>query len=423
MPRFTMCTSYSFCVHSVTSMTCGVMDNAISTRMALRFTRLCCYQKHKIRRKTFGGLARNHKDTSSALPESRARSFPIRFLSNPISSSPKFLNPIDRSYSIWNITAKGGSLIERETNYSHLLTKATASQLKGDIEKALGLANKALSIQKKLSTNGARNVQDEEIADTLLFLGKLNLLDGSIENAVELFSESRDLIKRQQQQYHPQISATHNDHPLRLGEKRQDVLNGLLRKEYVALSHLASAKGRLLQNGTPHEGSVSSIEADFQEALEGLAEICGWEDGMTNHTAHEWALYCKHIMNDPEKAIQILSNMKEELSKVFGYENERVLQLNGEMAQLWRMLSEAKEKDDIDACKHTRSIDNVVVSSSSSISLPDNDKALAEEKAMALLEEALEGLPPNSPEARRIFMQLEEWRETRDKIEGPTSCA
>ena len=43
------------------------------------------------------------------------------------------------------------------------------------------------------------------------------------------------------------------------------------------------------------------------------------------------------------------------------------------------------------------------------------NKAEAEKNAMSLLEEALDRMPPNSPEARRIFMQLEEWKETEQE--------
>ena len=191
----------SFVLQGAKSKTRRVMEYAISRRTASKFTRVCWDRKKNNSRKAFSGFVRNRRDTFSASTESRARSFPIRLPSNPICSSPKVLNSIDRSYSISNSAAKGGGQIESETNYSHLLTKATALQLKGDIDEALVLANRALSIQKNFSTNGTGNEQNEEIADTLLFLGKLNLLNGSIENAVELFSESRDLIKQQQQCY------------------------------------------------------------------------------------------------------------------------------------------------------------------------------------------------------------------------------
>ena len=319
----------------------------------------------------------------------------MQSLSVPTYNLTKEFSFTDRWYSVSNINATSGDSIDREEDFSHLLTKATARQLKGDIEEAIVLASKALAIQKKLASNELRGA--EEIADTLLFLGKLHQLNASIDNAVEAFAESRDLYKHQ-------LEVNHKDSP--------SVSNRLHRKELVALSHLASAKGRLLQQGESRQGSFSTIEAEFQEALEGLSELSGWEDGMTNHTAHEWALYYKNVKNDPQKALGILSNMKEELSQVFGGDDERVLQLNGEMAQLWRMISMTKETDTIER-NNSVPMDVIVTSSSSPSSSPD--KAMAEKNAMALLEEALDALPPNSPEARRIFMQLEEWKESQEE--------
>ncbi len=390
------------------------MISPITARLDPILAKICRNRRIVSSRCALGTMARNGTESFLKPREPRARAFAIRFLSDSISNSihnsKKTISLTDRRYSVSKIRASTGDLIDPEENFSHLLTKATARQLKGDIDEAILLASKALSMQKKLSAsrlNNAKKVDNEEIADTVLFLGKLHQLNGSIDNAVELFAESRYLCK-QEQVYQQQLAENHDD--------SLSTLNRLLRKEFVALSHLASAKARLLHQGEFHQGSFAAVEAEFQEALEGLSEIAGWQDGITNHTAHEWALYCKNVKNDPEKAIRILSNMKEELSKVFGGDDERVLQLNGEMAQLWRIVSMSKELGKTEK-NSADPLDVIVTASSSSTSLPD--KALAEKNAMALLEEALDALPPNSPEARRLFMQLEEWKESQEGRDEP----
>lgn len=279
-------------------------------------------------------------------------------------------------------------------NYSHLLTEATARQLKGDITAAISLTQRALSVMKSNNNQGCQGHIVEEIADTLSFLGKLYRLQDSMELAALCFSEALALYREQQQQGDQKISpvqtiaSTHTspaDYPQ----------NQLKRKELTALSHLASAQGRL-----PGTKAYDSAVANFRTALDGLAATVGWEDGMTNHTAHEWSQFYRRS-GDPRLALSILTSAKDNLAQVFGREDARVLQLNGEMAELWRALrAETSSGDDPGAGKRREGHDT---------GTDDSDQATA------LLEEALDKLPPNSPEAIRILMQLEDWKETREQ--------
>ncbi len=281
---------------------------------------------------------------------------------------------------------------DQHDDYTRLLTMATARQLKGDVGEAIALANKALANLRLLSPLSSRIVRDdihsvdEEIADTLLFLGKLHQLHGSLEEAISLFEESREIYKQQQHNNGESENTPENTPKFALQTRR---------KELVALSHLATAKGRLQHEENEYnDNDAATIEADFQEALEGLEEVAGWEDGMTNHTAHEWSLYCSRTKNDPEKALNILSRMKQNLTNAFGSDDRRVLQLNGILAELWQKIGEKDMGDKAKSC---------IVETST------------EENAISLLEEALDTLPPNSPEALRVFMQLEELKERQER--------
>ncbi len=318
----------------------------------------------------------------------------------------------------------GEALVENENldnGYKHLLTRATARQLRGDVTEAIALSNNALEnlkLLQKNQTNESHSPQVllvEEIADTLLFLGKLHQLQGSFADAIDLFAESRAIYKQQQDKS--------GESPTENTSKFETVKKKRRRKELVALSHLATARGKLrhLENAsestadTFRDQDICSIEADFKEALEGLENDWGWSDGMTNHTAHEWSLYCSRTMNDPEKALSILSTMKENLCNVFGSDDRRVLQLNGEMAELWQRISTA----DGETTDQNKSADN---SSITNIDGPPQSimPQSAGENAISLLEEALDKLPPNSPEALRVFMQLEELKERQELQEQPS---
>lgn len=293
---------------------------------------------------------------------------------------------------------------------SHLLMRATAQQLKGDVPEAIALTSRAVLIMKrKLKTKAKSNMkaddEAEDIADALLFLGKLYQLQGAFGDAVEPFSEARilyqQLLQQQQQQFTTETPTVHQSK----------------RKELTALSHLASAQSRWLAGGSSGSSpntdtKITEVDADelFREALEGLEETCGWEDGMTNHTAHEWSLVCR-LNGNPRNALSILTNMKEKLSGIFGTNDHRVLQLNGELAELWQLVSalpsSSNHNDSSSSDERNRNLGDGSDTSAAATT--------AEENAMALLEEALDNLPPNSPEARRIFMQLEEWKEQQQQ--------
>jgi len=209
------------------------------------------------------------------------------------------------------------------------------------------------------------------------------------------------------------------------------------KKELAALSHMASARSRWLAEGADNPIDVDvDVDELFREALEGLEDICGWQDGMTNHTAHEWSLHARRGNNtnnnttsnsNPRKALSILTNMKQKLAGVFGPNDHRVLQLNGELAELWHLVSAlpaSNGTDDTTNCNSNSTDErnkrggedldtSAAATSTTTTTAPTT--STAEENAMALLEEALDNLPHNSPEARRIFMQLEEWKDQQQQ--------
>jgi len=269
------------------------------------------------------------------------------------------------------------------TTASQLLTRATARQLKGDIPHAIRLTKQAIELLNK--NNNAKNQElldntaKEELSDALLFLGKLHQLDGNLEEAVDAFCSAKQHLEE-----------LHKP-----------------KKYYTALSHEASAKARWLREAGPNipPPSAETIDSDFQTALEGLEQHAGWSDGMTNHTAHQWSRFCRQ-QGDPKTALQILTTMKENLTQVFGTDDSRVLQLNGEMAELWQQVSSSKQESTEEEQQQEENDNN---------NGPNN-------KAVALLEEALEKLPPNSPGARRIFMQLEEWKDNDDTNETDSAA-
>ncbi|VEU44812.1 unnamed protein product [Pseudo-nitzschia multistriata] len=298
---------------------------------------------------------------------------------------------------------------EQTYSYSQLLTMATARQLKGDVPEAIVLASKALLIlrEKQLADaddgsgggEEAAAVVEEELADALLFLGKLLQLAGNFADASRSFEEARWIFHACCQKRHDQEMPTQNP-----SKKRPNpIVIGIRKKECSALSHLAFAQSQLGQSPPPpgrtsseetndnsdrHEQLLCLAEANYKEALEGLEEVVGWEDGMTNHTAHELAMLYKQT-GRYERGIARLTRTKEKLAEVWGPGDPKVVQLNGELAEMHRLLS-------------------------SSSSSSEREGVISEEKVVALLEDALEVLPPNSPEARRIFVRLEELKEERE---------
>mmetsp|Transcript_51898 Transcript_51898/g.60658 ORF Transcript_51898/g.60658 Transcript_51898/m.60658 type:complete len:273 (-) Transcript_51898:382-1200(-) len=214
---------------------------------------------------------------------------------------------------------------------SHLLTLATAKQLKGDIEEAVNLTNRALTKQREEN-------DPNEIADTALFLGKLLQLQNKFNEAETSFNESYSI--------HQSLSPNK-------------------RCQYVAQSHLAHAQKKLRR--------YQDSEKNYCEALRGLEKTIGWKDGFTNHTSFELARLYREQRQDRE-ASAALESMKGHLGDVFGKEDPRVLQINGELAEIKFSLGDKKA-------------------------------------AMFLLDELVNKLPPNSPEARRAFIRLEELKE------------
>lgn len=120
---------------------------------------------------------------------------------------------------------------------SHLLTLATAKQLKGDISDAINLANQALTKQRE----GPENDQ-HGLADTSLFLGKLLQLDRRYLEAEALFIDA------------------HRIHQL--------ILPRSPRNEFTALSHVAQVQKRMKR--------FSEAEHNFIKALNGLKVSVGW---------------------------------------------------------------------------------------------------------------------------------------------------
>jgi len=217
---------------------------------------------------------------------------------------------------------------------SHLLTLATAKQLKGDISDAIDLANQALVKQQSGEENDPYGA-----ADTSLFLGKLLQFDRQYQEAEVSFSEAYR-IQRSMLPHRP-------------------------RDEYTALSHVAQAQKKMKR--------FDEAEQNFVKALNGLEATVGWKDGITNHTSFELAQMYRECGRDTEAAAT-LNMMKDSLGKVFGEEDSRVKQINSALAEIY-------------------------------IAIGDRPKAIL------LLDEVFQCLPPGSPESRRALMRLEEMKE------------
>ena len=236
-------------------------------------------------------------------------------------------------------------------------------------------------------TGSTTSFLDEEIADTLVFLGKLLMHpDGTagrsrtelLDNAARSFEEARLVFRR--------VYGTTNR-----------------KKEYSALSQMASAQAQIMS-------TEKQAEANYLDALEGLADTVGWEDGMTNHTAFQLAKLYKRQGNY-EQAVSTLARMKGELTLVFGATDAKVLQLNGELAELWLLVGKGHS--------------NVKANKTHNSKAQDMKKTTRtpDETAIALLEESLNSMPPNSPEYMRIFMQLEDLKEQIELAAESRGCA
>jgi hypothetical protein len=287
-------------------------------------------------------------------------------------------------------------------SYTQLLTKATAKQLKGDVPAAIKLTINALELMKTIDSknetkqqqkqndnnennNDNKNNENEydeneydenEIAETILFLGKLYQLENQFVNAVESFEKARDLFGNSG------------------GEETQQQQQYNKKRYYTSITHLAYAQKEL--------GQYEESEINYLKSLSGLEELVGWTDGMTNHTCYELSQLYK-TQNQYQNAIQVLEDMKMNLSNEFGSKtNSKVLQLNSELANVLILLEKQEQSEEPSSSAETTDAASVVPSSL---------------KAIHLLEEAMDNLPPNSPEGRRIFMQIEELKEQQQQDE------
>lgn len=185
----------------------------------------------------------------------------------------------------------------------NLLTIATAKQLKGDIPKAIELAEQALRQQQQVDSKNSNRQHD--IYDTTLFLGKL-------------FQSQRNYAQAEayvQQSFHHAAQGS--------------------REEYVALSHLATIQ-RLQQN-------YVDAEHNYKAALTGLEENIGWKDGFTNHTSMELVKLYRETSREP-KAIDTLHRMRKKLAQTFQNDNDpRVVQLYGDEAEIQYALGNLTE--------------------------------------------------------------------------------
>merc|ERR1711865_171483 len=147
--------------------------------------------------------------------------------------------------------------------------------------------------------------------------------------------------------------------------------------------------------------------------------------GMTNHTGYELAQLYKQ-QQQYDKAIDTITDMQTQLAKVLGSTTDpKVLQLNSELANLMVLANTTTTNTAAAATTTTKSNPdeekedrtNRTTSSSASQSSSSTDKKKTENKVLAaieLLEDAMEHLPPNSPETMRIFMQIENLKEQHE---------
>ena len=175
------------------------------------------------------------------------------------------------------------------------------------------------------------------------------------------------------------------------------------KRYFTSITHLAYAQKEL--------GQYNVSEGNYLYSLKGLEILGGYSDGMTNHTCYELSQLYK-AQQKFQKAIDALETMKRNLSKVFGKTDSKVLQLNSELATLLILLEQqeqSKENPSSSAVIVTTTTANKAVPSSSSSS------SASLKNAIDLLEEAMDNLPPNSPEGRRIFMQIDELKEQQQQ--------
>jgi len=251
----------------------------------------------------------------------------------------KRLNPVQRYRAIRLLAYFSSSA---PADPKHLLSLATAEQLKGDIPSAISIAATALFHHRQKNDNPAT-------ADAALFLGKLHQLQ---KNYLEA------------------------EHHYKLALELHRTINLHSREEYNALVHLAHVYHKL--------HNFAEAERGYVAAAQGLEQVVGWEDGATNRSNFELVKFYEE-RGRYDEALETLQRMKRGLGIVFGENDYRVLQLNEKMADVLLVISSRQE----------------------------NLKM-----AMDLLDEISTVLPPNSPEARRAFMRLEDLKEEEQRRRG-----
>ncbi|OEU11241.1 hypothetical protein FRACYDRAFT_246354 [Fragilariopsis cylindrus CCMP1102] len=200
------------------------------------------------------------------------------------------------------------------STYTQLLTEATAKQLQGDVPSAIKLTIQALEIMKEDVHANDDDDNENEIAETILFLGKLYQLENQFENAVESFEKARDLF----------------DSGSSGGSSRK-------KRYFTSITHLAYAQKEL--------GQYNVSERNYLYSLKGLEILGGYTDGMTNHTCYELSQLYK-AQHKFRKAIDVLETMKMNLSNVFGKTDSKVLQLNSELANLLILLETQEQSQE-----------------------------------------------------------------------------
>ena len=316
------------------------------------------------------------------------------------------------SASASSSASAASSLLE---DHQFLLTRATAKQLKGDIAAAIQLTQQAVDRLLPLLDDVDDDDDDDrdatlrlEVCETRLFLGKLYHLEQRYADAAATFQAARA-------GFAALVTTTEETDTM--------TQNQVQTRYYTATTHVASAH--------QHLGQYDAAERLYQEAFAGHIAISGWSAGMTNHTGYELAQLYKQ-QQQYDKAIETITDMQTQLAKVLGSTTDpKVLQLNSELANLMVLANTTTTtttaadttttKSNHDEEKEDRT--NRTTSSSASQSLTSTtttkttttmkteNKVLA---AIELLEDAMEHLPPNSPETMRIFMQIETLKEQHE---------
>jgi tetratricopeptide (TPR) repeat protein len=293
----------------------------------------------------------------------------------------------------------------KSSSYTQLLTQATAKQLQGDIPSAIKLTIQGLELMKTIGKNetNQQEIDENEIAETMLFLGKLYQLENQFENAVKSFEKARDRFGsgggEEDQQQQLDNNNDNDDDSESSSIQTNTNINNIKKRYYTSITHLAYAQKEL--------GQYEESEKNYLKSLSGLEQLVGYTDGMTNHTCYELSQLYK-TQNKFRKAIEVLEDMKLNLSIVFGKTDSKVLQLNSELANLLILSEKEGEPSSVVTVTTNKAVPSSLSSSSSSSSSSSKN-------AIDLLEEAMDNLPPNSPEGRRIFMQIEELKEQQQQ--------